>query len=141
MNLRALIEPAEADEVAIRDLFAIAREMVATEDLAGWLALLTEDVYWGPLNQPALIGQEAVLGWADGLFNDFDITTRSTLGEIRTADGWGIVIGSYENLLVRKADGELYRYAGKFIYVVERGDDCRWRVARGIWNSNDNGAN
>jgi ketosteroid isomerase-like protein len=131
----------EADEAAIRNLFARYDVAFANEDLDGWLALLTKDVYWAAPNQPALIGQDAVLGRFGSMFRNFNMTSSRPLGEVRIADGWGVVSATYEVSLELKAGGDPpYHEFGKVIYVVERGDDGHWRIAKAVWNTDHEGA-
>ena len=73
------------------------------------------------------------------MFSDFDVSSNSPLGEIRIADGWSIVSEDYDFLLEPNAGGDSIQQRGKFIYVVERSDDGRWRIATGICNTNHEG--
>ena len=131
----------EADEAAIRNLFAKYDETAANGDIDGWFALLTDDVYWGAPKQPALIGQDAVLGRVGPMFSDdFDVTSNTTPNEIRVAEGWGVVSGTYELLLEPNAGGNPHQESGKFIYVVELGTDDQWRIVSAVWNTNHEGA-
>ncbi len=125
----------EADEAAIRNLLASYDETFTSEDLDNLFALLTDDVYWGVPEQPALIGRDAVLGRVGTMFSNFDMTTSHPLDEIRIADGWGIVSGTYEVVHEPNAGGDPLRELGKVIYVVERGADGDWRIAKAVWNT------
>ncbi len=131
----------EADEAAIRNLFASYDVAFANDDLDGWLALLTKDVYWAAPNQPALIGQDAVLGRFGSMFRNFHITSSRPIGEVRIADGWGVVSATYDVSLELKVGGDPpYLESGKVIYVVERGSDGHWRIAKAVWNTDHEGA-
>ena len=97
--------------------------------------LLTDDVIWMVPNQEALRGREAVRKRFRGLFTGLSLELHSTVDEVRIADDWAFVLGTYRLRLAPKDGGPSTDETGKLINILSRESNGTWRLARHIWNA------
>ncbi len=122
----------EADEAAIRNLDTRLVAASNASDLAGWLALFTDDMVLMLPNEPTLIGKEAFRSWAQRAFEQFTFEETLTTEEAQVAGDWGFTRGTFETTVTPTAGGEPHRVSGKYLFVVKRQPDASWKYVRGL---------
>jgi uncharacterized protein (TIGR02246 family) len=127
----------ETEVQAIRGLFRAYVETVNTGDIEAWLAFFTEGVVYMPPNEPTIIGREAVRGWGEPYFDQFDMRETITPDEVRLAGDWAVarLSGTFE--VTPKAGGGTAQEIFKAIWILQRQPDGSWKAARTIWNSDN----
>ena len=126
----------KSQRAAIYDHREAYNSTLKNDDLEGWLDTLSNDCVFLPPNLPAVIGKDAVRGWAkEGFFDPFDIGFEFGYEdfEIRgdRAMGWGW----FEQTFEPKAGGEEIHLKGKFIDVFKKAPDETWKLARCRFNT------
>ena len=117
---------------ATRSAYAAAWRAASVEQIA---ALYTEDAFVLYPNQPAVSGHAAIVDYFKGFFgefpkNDFELISS----EIVVTGPWAFDRGAYRwKGTPRK--GPAVADNGKYLVVLKRGDDGKWRVARDMDNS------
>ena len=117
---------------ATRNAYAAAWRTANIEQIA---ELYTEDAFVLYPNQPAVSGRSAVVDYFKGFFgefpkNDFELISS----EIVITGPWAFDRGVYRwKGTPRK--GAAVEDNGKYLVVLKRGDDGKWRVARDMDNS------
>jgi uncharacterized protein (TIGR02246 family) len=123
------------------DLAAIRQ--LAEEWHAGWqasdvealLALYAEDPVLMPENQPAVIGSDAIWSLYHSVFDECTVKGSGEIIEIEIAGNWDFFWLNYTISASPKSGGELIEDEGKSIFIVKRGVDGSWKIARLIANS------
>ncbi len=129
----------EADVAAIQALVQAWGEAVEAGDVAGVVALYTDDILQMPPDAPANRGKQAVEQAFSGFFEQFSVgATVPVEGteEIIVADGWAIHLSEYILRITPKAGGEKIEQLGKVVVICQRQPDGSWKFAREIWNHN-----
>lgn len=106
-------------------------------DLDGVMAVFTEDaVFMGP-NAPAAEGQDAVRAAYAGLFEALDLDINFIFDEARqVSEDWAFVrTRSDGTVRLLQADNAEVPNANQEIFLLQRGDDGAWRIARYIFNT------
>jgi len=132
-------ERTEADVAAIQTLAKAWMAEVEAGDVAGILALYTDDIVRMPPDAPAYSGKQAVEQVFSGLFEQFSVEgTWPVEGteEIVVADGWAFHLSEYILRISPKAGGEAMEERGKIIVICQQQPDGSWKFAREIWNRN-----
>ena len=106
-------------------------------DVAGFVALLTEDAVIMPPNQPANIGQEAIRAGMQTLFDQNTLELTRTSEEVVVAGDWAFARWTATGTSTPKAGGEPVEVSNKSIFILQRQPDGSWKVARAIINSNN----
>lgn len=139
----ACAPPAQAPPVSAQDIQEINKVMEALVaavnqgDLAGFMALFTDDAALLPPNDAAQHGREAIRKWGEAQVQMF--TLNVTFKPEVTAGRGDVAyqIGSYTINATPKAEGRApLTDQGKEVLVFRKGQDGKWRVALDIWNSN-----
>ena len=107
---------------------------VPSGDLELLLSHISDDAIWMPPQETAMQGKEKVRAWLQEYFKDYSMEERFLIQEIRSADGWALVRGSYVFQAVPKASGSRISNHGTFVAVLERNTHATWQVSREIWN-------
>ncbi len=133
-------DDAATTETDVETLRALEETVVAaflageTEPLA---ALYPDDVVLLPPNQPALEGEDAVLAWIQGLYDQFAMEEfTSPVHEVRVDGDLGFSRGTFSWLLTPRAGGPSVADSGKFIVLWRRSPDG-WKRSAVIWNSDN----
>lgn len=107
-------------------------------DLNGIVGFYTPDALLMPPNHQAVRGTEAIRSWFKNVLESFTIEAfTSSPQELVVAGDWAFRLGTFDWTLKAKVSGEQLEPCSKFLQIWERQGDGSWRVARGIWNSND----
>jgi uncharacterized protein (TIGR02246 family) len=137
---RPAVERTEADVAAIQALVEAWSAAAETGDVAGVVALYTDDVVQMPPDAPASTGKQAVEDYYRSAFEHFSVgVTWPVEGteEIVVADGWAFYLSEYILKITPKAGGEATEDRGKIIEICRQEPDGSWRFAREIWNRNE----
>jgi len=132
-------EQAEPDVVTIQALVAAWGTAIEAGDVAGVVAVYTDDVVQMPPDAPANKGKQAVEVVYRGILEAMSVgVTWPVEGteEIIVADGWAIYLSEYIESFTPKAGGETIEEHGKIIEICQKQPDGSWRFAREIWNRN-----
>ena len=79
-------------------------------------------------------GREAVRSWTQDLVNQFAIQLTINSEEVEVFGDWAFVRTTYTTALTPKAGGEVVEERGKNIWIWKREADGSWKLARNIWN-------
>jgi uncharacterized protein (TIGR02246 family) len=132
-------ERTEADVAAIQTLVQTWGAAVEAGDIAGILALYTDDIVQMPPDAPANRGKQAIEKFYGGGLELFSFAVTWPVEgteEVVVADGWAFYISEYIERLTPKAGGEEFAVSGKIIEICQKQPDGSWKFAREIWNSN-----
>jgi uncharacterized protein (TIGR02246 family) len=117
---------------ATRNAYAAAWQAASVEQI---VELYTENAFVLYPNQAAISGRSAIIGYFKGFFGEFpknDLELVSS--EIVVIGSWAFDRGTYRwKGTPRK--GPAVEDNGKYLVVLLRGDDGKWRVARDMDNS------
>ena len=128
----------EADVEAIKELREEYNAAVEAGDVARVISLFADEAVLMPPNEPPATGKEATRSWYETLFEQFNVEPfTSSAEEVEVTDDWAFDRGTYSITLTPKAGGEPAEDSGKFIAIFQRQTDGSWKVARGIWNSDN----
>ncbi len=127
--------PEADDRVAIEALIAAWDADINAADVDALVASFTDDALRMVPNGPTLVGKEAIRA---ALQAEFDVNTIETVGvveEIRVAEDWAFVRGTYSDTVTPKAGGDPTQVQGKWVSIVHRQADGTWKWHRDIWNN------
>lgn len=115
---------------------AAFHEALRTNDSAGVLARVADDVLMLPPGEPPVRGKEAMRAWLATFLSQYH-TSGLTLTdrEVFVGEGWATEVGTYEWQLTPTAGGAATVDRGHYMQVWHQGPDGHWRFAREIWNS------
>lgn len=133
------VEQTEADVAAIQGLLQAWGASVEAGDVAGLVALYTDDIVQMPPDKPANRGRQAIEEYYRGGFELFSVeATWPVEGteEIIVAGGWAFHLSEYILRFIPKAGGETIEERGKIIEICRQQPDGSWKFAREIWNRN-----
>jgi uncharacterized protein (TIGR02246 family) len=134
-----VVEQTEADVAAIRGLLEEWRAAVEVGDVAGIVAIYTDDIVQMPPDAPANRGKQAIEEYYRAGLELFSIgVTWPVEGteEIIVADGWAFHLSEYIERFTPKAGGETIEVRGKIVEICQKRPDGSWKFAREIWNRN-----
>ncbi len=132
-------EQTEADVAAIQALVQAWGAAVEAGDVAGIVALYTDDIVQMPPDKPANRGKQAIEEYYGPSLELFSVeVTWPVEGteEIIVADGWAFHLSEYISRFTPKAEGETLEVRGKIIEICQQQADGSWKFAREIWNRN-----
>ena len=124
--------PATAEELSQmnRD-FAKA---INNKDAAAAASLYTDDAMELPPNEAPFSGRDKIQKyWQDAIASGVSDVSVATLATGSDGD-LGYEIGRFQ-LSVRDSTGKRSVERGKYIELLKRGEDGKWRSTSGIWNS------
>jgi uncharacterized protein (TIGR02246 family) len=109
-------------------------EAFRSGEIARTMAFLTPDAVLIPPNHPALVGTEAIEGWARGMFEAVTIQDiEISVDEVRVADGWAVSHGRWH--MTMAAGDTIMSDTTRYVVVWECQVDGSWKVAHDVWNS------
>ena len=133
-------EEAAATESDVDVLRALEETVVAAfkaGQVVPMAALYPEDVVVLAPNQPALVGEDAVLSWLRGFFDQFTVEEfTSPVEEVVVAGALAFSRGTFGWTMNPKDGGEPIADTGNFVVIWRRGT-AGWERARVIWNSDN----
>lgn len=133
------VNQTDADVAAIQALIQAWVTAIETGDLAGYMALYTDDIVQLPDGAPVNKGKQALEDHCRSLLDQFTFeVTWPVEGteEIIVSDGWAFHLSEFIEKLTPKAGGETIEMYGKIIEVCQKQPDGSWKFAREIWNLN-----
>jgi uncharacterized protein (TIGR02246 family) len=125
----------DADVQAILDLEQRVFDAQIAGDIDAWMSSFTEDAIVMVPNIPALTNKLAIRQWNTPYFEQFDLHEESDAREIQVAGDWGYIRAHWIWTLTPKDGGESVKDTGNSIWIVRRQPDGSWKIARGIYNS------
>jgi len=128
-----------AAEQAAKDAFIeIAKawdEAVDAGDVEALAEFMTDDYIRMIPDVPALVGKQAVIADAIAFFEANDLeNTKNVIQEVRLADDWAYVRGSWTLIRTPKVTGEPINVSGKYMEIRERQADGSWKISRTVLN-------
>ena len=132
-------EQTEADVAAIQALVKAYHAAAEVSDVAGLVALRTDDVVQYPPDAPVSRGKQALEDFYTRLFEHSSFSgTWPVEGteEIVVADGWAFYISEYILRISPKTGGGAFEERGKIIILCQKQPDGSWLWAHEIWNRN-----
>ena len=125
----------KADVQAIIDLEQMVFDAQIAGDLDAWLDTFAEDAIVMVPNLPALTNKLAIRKWNEPIFEQFDLHEESDVREIEVAGDWAYIRAHWTWTLTPKGGGEAVTDTGNSIWILHRQLDGAWKIARGIYNS------
>ncbi|HEV8334514.1 MAG TPA: DUF4440 domain-containing protein [Steroidobacteraceae bacterium] len=117
---------------ATRNAYAAAWRAADVKQIA---ELYTENAFVLYPNQPAISGRSAIVDYFKGFFGEFPENEFELVSsEIVIAGSWAFDRGTYRWKGTPRS-GAVVEDNGKYLVVLLRGDDGKWRVARDMDNS------
>lgn len=132
-------ESTEADVAAIQALVEAWKTAAEAGDVAGIVALYTDDIVRMPANAPVVRGKQAIEEFYRRGFELYSVeVTWPVEGteEIIVADGWAFYLSEYIESFNPKTGGETIEDRGKIVEICQKQPDGTWKFAREIWNLN-----
>jgi uncharacterized protein (TIGR02246 family) len=120
----------QADEQAIRDLYAAWRHAMVEEDLATMLALVTDDAVFLVPGQPPVRGKQQFAELFETARGRFRIELESEFDEISLHEDWAYVTSRLAVALTPKTGGTPVHRAGHTLTILRKSSDGQWAVAR-----------
>ena len=125
----------KADVQAILDLEQTVFDAQIAGDFDAWLSSFTEDAIVMLPNAPALTNKLEIGQWNAPIFEQFDLHEESDYREVEVAGDWGYIRAHWIWTLTPKEGGKIVKDTGYSIWIVRRQPDGSWKIARGIFNS------
>ena len=124
-----------ADLQAILELEQRVFDAQIAGDFEAWLSLFEEDAIVMEPNIPALTGKAAIRRRNSPYFEQFHLHEESDSREVEVAGDWGYIRAHWIWTLTPKDGGETVKDTGNSIWIVRKQPDGSWKIARGIFNS------
>lgn len=129
-------ERAEAEKRAIRHLYRLWTELVRAEALPELLQMIAPDAVFLPDDAPQLKGRERFASAYRQAFDGFRLEQTFREEELTVAGNFAVARGTLCIEASPKDGGPPQRLVGhRALMVLQRGQDGRWRFARGMTNS------
>ncbi len=106
----------------------------ADRDIEAKMKLFTTDAVLMPPGRSDVIGQQAIRAWHEKMWQGTQYQCSGTIDEVQVFGDRGMVTGTFSGMFT-PASGAPRRDSGRFVNTVERQADGSWKIARGIWNS------
>jgi len=120
----------QADEQAIRNLYATWRRAMLQEDLPGVLELVTDDAVFLVPGQPPVRGKQQFAQLFENARGQFRMEFQSEFDEISLHDDWAYVTSRLAVAMTPKSGGAPVHRAGHTLTILRKSADGRWAVAR-----------
>jgi uncharacterized protein (TIGR02246 family) len=122
---------AAADEAGIRNALAAYNAALNSGETAQVLPLYTEDgVFMPPYSQSA-VGLTAVRSAYETVFNELKFHVKFTIAEIiLMSSTWAFVRTNSGGMTEHHSTGKTTAEANQELFILKRGDDGKWRIAR-----------
>jgi uncharacterized protein (TIGR02246 family) len=121
----------DQDEAAIRSTLASYNDALNGGKTSAVLPLYTDDgVFMPPYSQSA-VGKEAVEQAYDAVFRELKFHVRFTIAELVVmAPKWAYVRTNSAGTTDHHSTGKTTAEANQELFILEKGDDGKWRIAR-----------
>jgi ketosteroid isomerase-like protein len=108
------------------------------EGARGYASYATADARWMPPESPAISGREAIARFVSAYteMKGFRITFEHPHVVVASSGDIAYSVGTYKGTGQDPA-GRNQVFEGKFVNVWEKEADGSWRIAVGIWNTNE----
>jgi uncharacterized protein (TIGR02246 family) len=127
----------KVDDKAIREVLKGYEKALNASDTDGVVKLYTADaVLMAPNNSPA-VGQETVRKVYDGLFKAVKLDIKFEVDEVKPMSGKWAFARTRSKFTVKLLGTDLPPQpdANQELFLLQRGDDGQWRVARYSYSS------
>ena len=139
---KRLYEQEKIEEVErlaeIKKLHKTDREASIKGDLSTLITLLTDDCMLLPPDSPPIAGKDNIKNFFDeqkALLKDIEITEYvHDFQEIKILGDWAYEWCYFSNMAQPKDGGKIISGKGKLFRILELQEDGSWKVARSIWN-------
>jgi uncharacterized protein (TIGR02246 family) len=124
--------PSEAsDEAAIRAVIASYNAALNGGQTAAVLPLYTPDgIFMAPYT-PSFIGETAVRRAYDAVFKELKFDVKFDIAEVvQMAPTWAFVRTNSAGTTLHHSTGKTTREANQELFILQKGDDGRWRIDR-----------
>ncbi len=131
----------EVEKAAIRKTAAdyeTATNKGGAEGAMGYASFATADALWLPPEASAIRGREAIARFAAGFTEMKDFWAKFDLSDVVVSLSGDIAssVGTYK-ITGKDRDDRSQIFEGKFVDVWHKQADGSWKVAVGIWNTNE----
>lgn len=123
------------DVQAIRQLAEDWRAGWLTGDADLLVSLYADDPVILPQDQPAVFGKETIRTLYRSLLKEYDFKSESKLVEVGASGDLGYAWSTYTLTATPKGGGESIKSTGKSVFILRRGPDGAWKIARLMDNS------
>ena len=106
-------------------------------DIEKMADLLADDHIGMPPNQPALVGIDASRSWWKEGFDAASSRLEISPQELEIAGSWAFDRFDWTMETTPTGAGETVHDNGKCVWIWRREPDGAWKLARAIWNSNN----
>lgn len=103
-------------------------------DAAAIGALLTDDAQWLPPAEPPVLGKAAIERRYAAQFSRGRSTFQLRVEDFHQSGDLAFIHGPYQRQDAEAQGRAGQTFSGKYLMVLQRGADGRWRIARDIWN-------
>ena len=122
---------AASDEAAIRAVLASYNAALNGGQTAAVLPLYTPDGIFMAPYAPSFIGQAAVRDAYDAVFRELKFDVRFDIAEVvPMGPAWAFVRTNSAGTTLHHTSGKATREANQELFLLRKGDDARWRIAR-----------
>jgi uncharacterized protein (TIGR02246 family) len=101
-------------------------EAVNSGDLAGWVAIVTEDIVWIPPGQTVIEGRAALVEWLRPFLEDYEYEYATTGQAVRLVGERALERSAYVSRLRSRRGGEELEHVGSYVAL--------WRWEEGRWS-------
>jgi ketosteroid isomerase-like protein len=136
-SAEAPTEPSPSNPAEVQAAYAELNAAFAAGDIAGLMALYTDDAIRYSADQSVIEGREALRDDFETFYgeNDYELFDEPSPPEILVDGALAVTISTYDEQYTPKAGGDTTAEAGQWIIVWQRqGGD--WKVSREMWTSN-----
>ena len=106
----------------------------ADRDIEAKMKLFTTDAVLMPPGNSDVIGQQAIRAWHEKMWQGTKYQCSGTIDEVQVSGDWGMVRGTFSGVFT-PASGAPQPSSGRFLNTVQQQADGSWKIASGIWNS------
>jgi uncharacterized protein (TIGR02246 family) len=122
-------------ESAVHDAHEAYLESINSNDVARFLATVTDDIVFLPPNSEPIVGRDAVGAWVAGYFEAIQTVWTKATVELVVANGLAYEWYRYQVVDSPRDGGEAATDAGNGVNIYRLGADGTWRVWRDIWST------
>jgi uncharacterized protein (TIGR02246 family) len=120
-----------AEEAAIRSVMSSYEAALNASDTAAVMPLYADDGIFMPQNSPSVIGKAAVRQAYDAVFKAITLSVKFAIAEVVVvAPQWAFVRTNSAGTQKINATGATSREANQELFILRKGDDGQWRIAR-----------